>query len=366
MDDYISFVDPVINAGLIKPVIQFRTDGNKHSCEVSEVGPLIQTGGTSKTQAKKKAFKVMYERIRHEGLAGDLRVLPSGGFQLSQAKKRKSRGAKKRRTEKFIKKYNIKTVKCQVCGYPSNFKNNKTCRECQAPLEGESITAVYLDTKRAEGRANSDPIQLGLVKYCYSAGAGAGTLISKLQLNIWTDQKIDDWASRNCHKIKKRNGKMYQNGKHIPHMTQLQAMEEFENFLQGSEYLIAHGDVDFQTIRALLNKTKESPSYERVQKIDSQAFYKSVMWRDHRITKYGMKTIVQYFGDEATKTAYKTGAHGALCDAEAICSVSTSSKLYDRFKDWLMLEQSVEEEEVSVSHPARCQSTSRVMMYYPG
>ena len=102
----------------------------------------------------------------HEGLAGDLRVLPSGGFQLSQAKKRKSRGAKKRRTEKFIKKYNIKTVKCQVCGYPSNFKNNKTCRECQAPLEGESINAVYLDTERAEGRANSDPIQLGLVKYC--------------------------------------------------------------------------------------------------------------------------------------------------------------------------------------------------------
>ena len=230
-------------------------------------------------------------------------MLPSGGFQLSQAKKRKSRGAKKRRTEKFIKKYNIKTVKCQVCGYPSNFKNNKTCKECQAPLEGESITAVYLDTERAEGRANSDPIQLGLVKYCYSAGAGAGTLISKLQLNIWKDQKIDDWASRNCHKIKKRNGKMYQNGKHIPHMTQLQATVKLENFLQGSKYLIAHGDVDFQTIRALLNKTEESPSYERVQKIDSQAFYKSVMWRDHRITKYGMKTIVQYFGDEATKTA---------------------------------------------------------------
>ena len=126
----------------------------------------IQTVGTSKTQAKKKAFKVIYERIRHEGLAGDLRVLPSGGFQLSQAKKRKSCGAKKRRTEKFIKKYNIKTVKCQVCGYPSNFKNNQTCRECQAPLEGESITAVYLDTERAEGRANSDPIQLGLIKYC--------------------------------------------------------------------------------------------------------------------------------------------------------------------------------------------------------
>ena len=50
-------------------------------------------------------------------------------------------------------------------------------------------------------------------------------------------------------------------------MTQLQATEELEMFLKGSEYLIAHGEVDFQTIRALLKKTKESPSFETVQKI---------------------------------------------------------------------------------------------------
>ena len=35
------------------------------------------------------------------------------------------------------------------------------------------------------------------------------------------------------------------------------------------------GDVDFQTIQALLNKTKESPIYKTVQKIDSQNFYKN-------------------------------------------------------------------------------------------
>ena len=90
------------------------------------------------------------------------------------------------------------------------------------------------------------------------------------------------------------------------------------------------------------------------------------MWCDYNVTKYGMKTIVEYFGDGATKKAYMSGAHGALCDAEALCSVSTSPKLYDRFKDWLLLEQSVEEEEeVIISRPARCQSESR-NMYYPG
>ena len=108
--------------------------------------------------------------------------------------------------------------------------------------------------------------------------------------------------------------------------------------MPAAEYLIAQKEVDFQTIRALLNKTKESPSFETVQKIDSQKFYKSVMWRDHNVTKYGMKTIMEYFRDEATKKAYMSGAHGALCDAEALCLVSTSCKFYDRFKDWLMLE----------------------------
>ena len=126
-------------------------------------------------------------------------------------------------------------------------------------------------------------------------------------------------------------------------------------------------DVDSQTIQALLNKTKESPSYETVQKTDSKKFYKSVIWCDHGVTKYRMKTIIQHLGDKATKTAYKSGAHGAQCDAEALCLVSTSHKLYNRFKDWLLLEQSVEEEEeeVIISRPARCQSES-CNMYYPG
>ena len=289
-------------------------------------------------------------------------MLPSGGFHLSKAKKRKSRESKKRRTEKFIKQFKIKTVQCGSCQFQNNFRNNRTCKECLAPLEDNTMIAVYVDTERADGKADSDPIQLGLVKYKYSYGAGA--VIAREEINIWTDQKISRWASQHCHKIQIKNGKMYQKGEVIPHVTQLQAVDKLENFIQGSEYIIAHGAVDFMTIRALLDKTKESPSYEGVQKVDSQSFYKSVMWRDHRVARYGMQTIVQYFGDEATKAAHESGAHGALCDAEALCSVSTSPQLLDRFKDWLMFEESVELEEVMVIRPARSQSTtptSRVM-----
>ena len=117
---------------------------------------------------------------------------------------------------------------------------------------------------------------MALVKYKYSYGAGA--VIAREEINIWTDQKISRWASQHCHKIQIKNGKMYQKGEVIPHVTQLQAVDKLENFIQGSEYIIAHGAVDFMTIRALLDKTKQSPSYEGVQKVDSQSFYKSVMW----------------------------------------------------------------------------------------
>ena len=101
----------------------------------------------------------------HPGSSKDMVQCPVDG--CIKVKVRRDNWIKHMKNQVIVgKKYNIKTVKCQVCGYPSNFKNNKTCRECQAPLEGESINAVYLDTERAEGRANSDPIQLGLVKYC--------------------------------------------------------------------------------------------------------------------------------------------------------------------------------------------------------
>ena len=145
-------------------------------------------------------------------------------------------------------------------------------------------------------------------------------------------------------------------------MTQIEAAVKLENFLNGSNFLVAHGAVDFTTIRVMLSKTQERPSFERIVKVDSQKFYKSLMWSDHRVTKYGMETIVKYYGDAKTKDAHKAGAHGALCDAEALCSVSTGS-LLDRFKDWLMFEDS--EEEVMVSRPARSQSVTREV-FYPG
>ena len=61
-------------------------------------------------------------------------------------------------------------------------------------------------------------------------------------------------------------------GKVIPHVTQLQAITKFEQFIEGSEYLIAHGSIDFETICFLWEKTRDSQIYHGIQKVDSQDF----------------------------------------------------------------------------------------------
>ena len=70
------------------------------------------------------------------------------------------------------------------------------------PRQKEKVSMLFILTQK-ELRAGQTviPFNQASSSTVYSAGAGAGTLISKLQFNIWTDQKIDDWTSRNCHKI---------------------------------------------------------------------------------------------------------------------------------------------------------------------
>ena len=350
--NYISLVSPLVDVGLVSPIVKFECKNNiKHFCEVTGVGPKIETSGRSKKMAKMAAFKILYDRIVSEGLVGDLQVSPSGSFELSKRKKNsKTSGAKKRRTEKFIKKYNIKTVQCKIeeCAYKFNFVNNNLCRLCDAPLEKKDLSVVFADLERANGPADSDIIQLGLVKFSYASKS----IIKQEEINVWPDERIDFWASKHIHKIYQKDGNMYQFGKRIDHVSKSEAVQRMDKFLQGSDFLICHGKTDFQTIRAMLRKSnQESPSYGAIRKVDSQKFYKSVMSQEYKMAKYGMQTIVSMLGDSATKTAYMANAHSTLCDAESLCSVSTGQRMMTRFKDWLVWEEDMDEEYLSFSKP---------------
>ena len=60
------------------------------------------------------------------------------------------------------------------------------------------------------------------------------------------------------------------------------------------------------------------------------------MMRRGETSRYGMKAIVERFGDPRTKAQYKDSAHGALFDAETLAKISTTSTLGERFKNWLV------------------------------
>ena len=72
---------------------------------------------------------------------------------------------------------------------------------------------------------------------------------------------ISAWVSRNCHMILKKDGELMKRGRVLPSVSQLQAVKKFEKFIEGAEYLIAHGKVDFETISFLLKKKKQGESH---------------------------------------------------------------------------------------------------------
>ena len=91
--DYISLVSPLVDAGFVSPSLKFGCKNSiLHFCEVTGIGPKIKTSRLSRKVAKMAAFKILYDRIVSERLAGDIQVSPSESFQLSK-RKRNSKGS---------------------------------------------------------------------------------------------------------------------------------------------------------------------------------------------------------------------------------------------------------------------------------
>ena len=125
-------------------------------------------------------------------------------------------------------------------------------------VHSEMYQQLYFLIKSGSVKFTANQYFYRLDKFCVRAEALEGGPASR--------------ALRYCHKIVKKDKKMMKNGKVILHVSQLQAINKFEQFIEGSEYLIAHGSIDFETIRFLLEKTRDSQIYHGIQKVDSQDF----------------------------------------------------------------------------------------------
>ena len=83
-----------------------------------------------------------------------------------------------------------KTIKCPNCDYQYNFQRWEKCKICQEDLPEDQLVIVFLDIERARGSGSSDPIQFGLLKYCFQRRQ----VLQKEEINIWTDEDIESWV----------------------------------------------------------------------------------------------------------------------------------------------------------------------------
>ena len=56
---------------------------------------------------------------------------------------------------------------------------------------------------------------------------------------------------------------------------------------------------------------------------------------NHSLFQFGMKGVVERYGDKELKKQYKQSAHGALFDAKALGKICTGSYIRQNFREFL-------------------------------
>ena len=71
---------------------------------------------------------------------------------------------------------------------------------------------------------------------------------------------------------------------------------------------------------------------------NTQVFFKYVMERQYHNKKFGMKKIVEEFGNSEMKQIFSNSSHAAVTDAHMPCLISTNEKFCERFQAWILFE----------------------------
>ena len=100
--------------------------------------------------------------------------------------------------------------------------------------------------ERADGPFKADPIQIGFVK----VKCAGKKQMEQLELNILPSDKINKRVARITHRIERRGNLLYKDNKELTTLTPAMAHQKLTDFLEDTEILISHGDVDVTTINA--------------------------------------------------------------------------------------------------------------------
>ena len=128
-------------------------------------------------------------------------------------------------------------------------------------------------------------------------------------------------------------------------MSAREAFEKIQAFLVNVQKLICHDRIDYATMKCWFERNKFVNIFEGKDLLDSQDFYKRIMREqasnDTKAIKFGMKAIIETLANDNVRKFYMENSHNALGDAEALCRLSFSRPLHDRFRSWVICFQSL-------------------------
>ena len=141
----------------------------------------------------------------------------------------------------------------------------------------------------------------------------------------------------------------------------MKAHSSHKRIISGCSKIISHDKVDMVTIEAWCNRNRFEQIFDDIEYIDSQPFYEHVIMKKKGIRKSNMSLIVHELGWSELMNFYDENSHGALCDAETLCLLSTSKSLMKRFLGWKHFQLLLGSNSLPVVS-RRSQSVNRFMM----
>ena len=321
----------------------------KHIARVRVDGVEVFAKSTKKNKAEAAAAYMLLSGVRFtpdNAFQVRLQADFNAGELVASNKNYASNATKSKRRDRMTE-YNLtKQLNLQeAAAVPIEEQASQVQEAAAVPIEEEEIEhvrvqlrkkvvldadgVVCIDIERSGGPEDSEIIQLSYAS-CRSSGNSY----------IVPEGGIDPYASKNCHKLFKRGGKLYKENEELPTETMEAAAEKFIKFLEGitDPVIVCYGDCDWVT---LMNNFALC-GYERklAKTIRGVLNFQSVVTDEPSLNRGSISLVKldteenlteRLLGNQITRDELKKGAHDARFDTDILMRVFREyMKSYER------------------------------------
>ena len=299
---------------------------SKHVAKVKVAGVEAYGIATKKNKAEEAAAYMLLSGVRlMDGLPEKnsfqvgLQSEFLAGAQVACSKTFASNCTKKKRQERmsnFLEKMKLKKKEEEAV---SIVENVSEVQPYEKVLDNAQYGVVCVDIERSGGPEDSEIIQLA---YVSSVGSGNAYIVP--------EGGIDPYASKNCHMLFKRGGKLYKNNKELSTITMEATAENFIKYLEGitNPVIVCYGSCDWVS---LLNKFALYGYEEKLARtIRGVLDFQAVVLDEPSLNKGSMSLVKldtsenlteRVLGSMISRDEIKEGAHDARFDADILMRV---------------------------------------------